>query len=157
MKLSTFIKSYKIALPSVCEKVSDWKSLYLGSVAFPDSDDKITFIFSNSDSMTSGSLGVSATLSESSIESISGGLDNISLIEEVPNVKINDAGKFLVVLNNLVNHLMKLFDDKLVDVEVNQLWFDHDNGLAHFELNKFKSEVQTDGRLFLFGDPLDEQ
>lgn len=156
MKLSTFIKSYNIALSSVCEKVSDWKSLYLCSVAFQDSDDKITFIFSNSDSMASGSLVVSATLSESSIESISGGLDNISLVEEVPNVKINDAGKFLIILNNLVNHIIKLFSYKLVDIEVIQLWFDHDKGLVHFELNKFKSDVQTDGRLFLFGDPLDD-
>lgn len=150
MKLSTFIKSYKIALSSVCEKVSDWESLYLVSVMFPDSDDNITFIFSNSDSMASGSLGVSATLSESSIESISGGLDSISLVEEAPDVKINDAGKFLVILNNLVNHLMKLFSDKWVDIEVNQLWFDHDKGLAYFKLDKFESVVQTDGKLFLF-------
>ena len=156
MKLSTFIKSYKIALSSVCEKVSDWKSLYLASVMFPDSDDNITFIFSNSDSMASGSLGVSATLSESSIESISGGLDSISLIEEAPDVKINDAGKFLVILNNLINHLMKLFSDKWVDIEVSHLWFDYDKGLAYFKLDKFESVVQTDGKLFLFGGRLDE-
>lgn len=36
MKLSTFIKSYKIALTSVCDKVSDWKAMFIGSIAFPD-------------------------------------------------------------------------------------------------------------------------
>jgi hypothetical protein len=157
MKLSTFIKSYKIALSSVCDKVNDWKSLYLGLVTFPEYDNTITFIFSNDESMSPGSLGVSATLKVSTVESISGGLDNISLFDNViPNVKVNDAGNVLIILNNLVNHLKTLYFDDWSSVEIDNVWFNPDKGLSYFELDKFKSAVQTDGRLFLFGDPLDD-
>lgn len=157
MKLSTFIKSYKIALSSVCEKVSDWKAIYFTSISFNESDNTVTFIFSDSDSMSPGSLGISATLKESVIESISGGLDNIYLIDSViPNVKINDAGNILVVLNNLMNHLKKLYSDDWISIELSNVWFNSDEGLAYFELDKFKSAIQTDGKLFLFGERLDE-
>lgn len=157
MKLSTFIKSYKIAFSSVCEKVSDWKAIYFGSVSFNESDNTVTFIFANSDSMSPDSLGISATLKSSAVENISGGLDSLYLIDSIiPNVKINDAGNVLVILNNLMNHLKKLYSDDWCSTELNSIWFDSDKGLAYFEIDRFKSVVQTDGKLFLFGGQIDE-
>lgn len=157
MKLSTFIKSYKIALSSVCEKVGNWKAIYFTSISLNELDDTVTFIFSDSDSMSPGSLGVSATFKVSAVESISGGLDSIYLIDSIiSNVKINDAGNVLVVLNNLMNHLKKLYSDDWISIELSDVWFDSDKGLAYFKLDKFKSAIQTDGKLFLFGERLDE-
>lgn len=157
MKLTTFIKSYKIALSSVCEKVSDWGAIYFTSISLNELDDTVTFIFSDSNSMSPGSLGVSATFKVSVVESISGGLDSIYLIDSIiPSVKINDAGNVLVVLNNLMNHLKRLYSDDWSSIELSDVWFDSDKGLAYFKLDKFESVVQTDGKLFLFGGRLDE-
>lgn len=157
MKLSTFIKSYKIALSSVCEKVNGWKAIYFTSLSFNELDDTATFIFSDNDSMSPGSLGISATLKESAIESISGGLDNLYLVDSIiPNVKINDAGNVLVILNNLMSHLKRLYYDDWGSIELGDVWFNSDKGLAYFKLDKFESVVQTDGKLFLFGGRLDE-
>ena len=152
MKLSTFIKSYKIALSSVCEKVNDWKAIYFTSISFNELDDTATFIFSDNDSMSPGSLGISATLKESAIESIRGCLDSLYLVDSIiPNVKINDAGNVLVILNNLMNHLKRLYSDDWSNIDITNVWFNSDKGLAYFELDRFKSTVQTDGKLFLFG------
>ena len=53
MKLSTFIKSYSIALYSICCKVIDWGNIYFDSALYnSQDDDKITFIFSNSESIS---------------------------------------------------------------------------------------------------------
>lgn len=159
MKLSTFIKSYKIALTSVCDKVSDWKAMFIGSITFPDeTDNRITFIYSNSCDMEPGSMGISASLSIPSIESISGGLDSFSHLSKhiSQDTKINDSGRFLIILSNLSNRLKDLFGDDWVNVKVSHVWFNPDRGFAYFELDRFKTTVQTDGFLFLFGDPLDE-
>ena len=48
MKLTTFIKSYKIALANINDKVADWKDVYVGSILFPEKDeDTLQFVFSN--------------------------------------------------------------------------------------------------------------
>lgn len=67
MKLSTFIKSYSIALYSICCKAIDWDSIYFDSALYKSHDDKITFIFSNSESTSLGSLVISVTLNTATI------------------------------------------------------------------------------------------
>ena len=39
MKLTTFIKSYKIALANINDNVADWKDVYVVSVLFPEKDE----------------------------------------------------------------------------------------------------------------------
>ena len=147
MKLSTFIKAYKIALSSVCVQIKDWKGVYIGSIIFPDAEDnRITFIFSNNADLEPGSLGVSASLSVDAVESIKGGL-----------AKISDVGKVLIVLNNLSLRLRDLYQDDWSNIDITNVWFAPDRGFAYFELDRFKSTVQTDGQLFLFGDPLNDE
>ena len=113
MKLSTFIKSYSIALYSICCKVIDWDNIYFDSALYnSQDDDKITFIFSNNESMSLGSLGISVTFNTATIESIHSGFENNTLINEsIPGVKVNDAGNFLIILNNLVSHLKRMLAD----------------------------------------------
>ena len=160
MKLSTFIKAYKIALSSVCVQIKDWKGVYIGSIIFPDAEDnRVTFIFSSSADLEPGSLGVSASLSVDAVESIKGGLANIALAEEhiTSNAKISDVGKVLIVLNNLSLRLRDLYQDDWSNIDITNVWFAPDRGFAYFELDRFKSTVQTDGQLFLFGDPLNDE
>ena len=158
MKLSTFIKSYSIALYSICCKVIDWDNIYFESALYKSQDDKITFIFSNSESTSLGSLGISVTLNTATIESIHSGFENNTLINEAtPDVKVNDAGNFLIILNNLASHLKRMFADDWLTVEISDISFNHDTGYANIELDRFKSAVHTDGKLFLFGDTLDNE
>ena len=158
MKLSTFIKSYSIALYSICCKVIDWDNIYFESALYKSQDDKITFIFSNSESTSLGSLGISVTLNTATIESIHSGFENNTLINEAtPDVKVNDAGNFLIILNNLASHLKRMFADDWLTVEISDISFNQDTGYANIELDRFKSAVHTDGKLFLFGDTLDNE
>ena len=158
MKLSTFIKSYSIALYSICCKVIDWDNIYFDSALYKSQDDKITFIFSNSESISLGSLGISVTLNTATIESIHSGFENTTLINEaIPDVKVNDAGNFLIILNNLVSHLKRMFVDDWLTIEISDISFNQDTGYANIELDRFKSAIHTDGKLFLFGDTLDNE
>lgn len=159
MKLSTFIKSYSIALYSICCKVIDWDNIYFDSALYNSQDDnKITFIFSNNESMSLGSLGISVTFNTAIIESINCGFENNTLINEsIPGVKVNDAGNFLIILNNLVSHLKRMLADDWLTVEISDISFSHDTGYANIELDRFKSAIHTDGNLFLFGDTLDNE
>ena len=158
MKLSTFIKSYSIALYSIYCKVIDWDNIYFDSALYKSYDDKITFIFSNSESISLGSLGISVTLNTATIESICSGFENNTLINEaIPDVKVNDAGNFLIILNNLASHLKRMFADDWLTIEISDISFNQDTGYANIELNRFKSAVYTDGKLFLFGDTLDNE
>ena len=158
MKLSTFIKSYSIALYSICCKAIDWGSIYFDSALYKSHDDKITFIFSNSESTSLGSLGISVALNNATIESINCGFENNTLINEaIPNVKVNDDGNFLIILNNLASHIKRMFADDWLTVEISDISFNQDTGYANIELNRFKSAIHTDGKLFLFGDTLDNE
>lgn len=124
MKLSTFIKSYNIALYSICCKAIDCDSIYFDSALYKSHDDKITFIFSNSESTSLGSLGISVALNNATIESINCGFENNTLINEaIPDVKVNDAGNFLIILNNLASHLKRMFADDWLTVEISDISF----------------------------------
>ena len=125
MKLSTFIKSYSISLYSICCKAIDWGSIYFDSALYKSHDDKITFIFSNSESTSLESLGVSVTLNTATIESIHNGFENNTLINEaIPDVRVNDAGNFFIILNNfLASHIKRMFADDWLTVEISDISF----------------------------------
>ena len=102
MRLTTFIKSYKIALANINDKVADWKDVYVGSILFPEKDeDTLQFIFSNGYNMQPGDIAISATVSISRVECIKGGLNTI---EEV-TMKILDKD---VLAREYINHGEKI-------------------------------------------------
>ena len=124
MKLSTFIKSYSIALYSIRCKVIDWDNIYSDSALYKSHDNKITFIFSNSESTSLGSLCISVALNNATIESINCGFENNTLINEaIPDVNVNDADNFLIILNNLASHLKRMFADDWLTVEISDISF----------------------------------
>lgn len=72
-------------------------------------------------------------------------------------MKVNDACNFLIILNNLASHLKRMFADDWLTVEISDISFNQDTSYANIELNRFKSAIHTDGKLFLFGDTLDNE
>lgn len=157
MKLSTFIRSYMIALYSICDKISDWKSAYLDSVSFQHSNNRVLFTFSDNESFDPGSLCISVAINTSSVENIDCCLeDYLSMFSSIKQDKINYAFNILVILDSLASHIKILFGDCWNTVKITNAWFSQDRIFAYFELDQFKDVVQTDGRLFLFGDLLNE-
>ena len=145
MRLLTFIKAYKIALYSISEKVSKWKDVYLGDVYFPGEHDipdtRVGFLFSNSQTMEPGAIGLSVALDIFGVENISG----------KPVIKINDAGRVIVILDGLITQLESILDTGIESVHISSMSFNFDEDLAILKLNAFRDEIYTNGNLILFG------
>lgn len=162
MKFISFIKAYKFALASVSEKISDWPTAYLGSVHFPDEDDKITFIFSTGPYMQTGDLALSASISIPSLERYRGGLKSIAeatgnsldkdtLAKEYVrrNVEINEVGRVVVLLDVLLEKL-KLITDDWENSILKDIQFNFENDLARFDVDDMR--ILTNGCLVSFGE-----
>lgn len=153
IKLTTFIKAYKIALSNISDKVSKWNKVYLGDIDFSNSEN-IVFIFTNSSTMEPGALGISAGLNIELVEKLKGGLDNITISKDYINTgaEINEVGRMLIVLDNLFQTLTNMGPDFWEDAKVKSIDFDFDKGLAIFNTDIFKAPISTDGRLVLIGN-----
>ena len=170
MKLTTFIMAYKIALHNIGSKVASWKSVYVGSIYFPEeNEDRLAFIFSTGHDMQAGEMALSVSLKKSSLSNLktdNGGLNNIADMNGINNAldsdllareykshgeKINEAGRFIVLLEILLNRLQAAYPDSWEDMEVNEIYFDFNKDLAEFCMGG-KSRIYTDGQLVLFGD-----
>lgn len=153
IKLTTFIKAYKIILSNISDKVSKWGKVYLDSVDF-DNSENVIFTFISSSVREVGVMGISAGLNIELIENIKGGLDNITISKEYINTgaEINEAGRMLIVLDNLFQTLTNMGPDFWEDTKIKSIEFDFDKGLAIFETDLFKAPISTDGRLVLIGN-----
>jgi hypothetical protein len=155
MKLTSFIKIYKIALSHIVDATKDWPRVYLGEVIFPGFVDvpknKIRLVFASTSDMEPGSLGLQLSFNIESIDSLKGGLDNVSVAKEYINsdVEINDAGRLLLVLENILNHYKSLYPDHYQDIELNSFYFNFDKGTVVFDSNITDGPINTDGHLFL--------
>lgn len=167
MKLTTFIKAYKIALSNINDKVASWKSVYVGSILLPEKNDpRLAFIFSTGHDMQAGELAMSVSLNENSLDRLdntSKGLDSVSeitknaldkdvLAREYKSrcEKINEAGRFVIVLEVLLDRLKSVEPDSWSDSDVSEIYFDFNKDLAEFCING--SRVYTDGQLLLLGE-----
>lgn len=157
MRLLTFIKAYKIALYSISEKVSKWKDVYLGDVYFPGEHDipdtRVGFLFSNSQTMEPGAIGLSVALDIFGVENISGNIESLTLSNGSikPEIKINNAGRVIVILDGLVTRLESILDTGIESVHISRMSFNFEEDLAILKLSAFKDEIHTDGNLILFG------
>lgn len=165
MKFTTFIKAYKIALFNVNKKVSSWKNVFLGSVFFPENEDKtVKFIFTSGYNMQPGDIGISATLNVENIENLpKGGLRTIAemtsdaLDKDVmareyisKGEKINEAGRMLVLLETLLLRLQTMEPDTWESSKIESMIFDFDKDIAEFSIDN--KRVYTNGSLVLLGD-----
>lgn len=162
MKLTTFIKTYKIALASTTERVSNWNNIYLCEIHFPEDDGKIKFTFSNEYDMKPGAIAISVTIDSFRAESIEGGLKSVSemmshildsniLAREYinHNEKINEAGRMVVLFDTLMQHLKEdTFNWK--DAIIKDVLFNFEDDAAKFLIND--KSIITNGCLVLFGN-----
>ena len=109
MKFTTFIKSYKIAISQINDKVSDWEKVYIGEIIFPNTGNYVIhFIFSSGYNMQPGDLAISVPVNSFNVEQLDGGLNGIlqltngqydacTLAREYIDAKekINDVGRIL--------------------------------------------------------------
>lgn len=157
MKLTTLLKSYKIALYEISRRVSDWDRVYIGTVEVPEKDKNITFIFSDTKDMSYGSIGLKVSFHTSKIESIPTVWDDDvdKLKKSAPN-EINDAGKFLIVILSMMQQVEKIAssNDEVERVEVISVYFNVDKNTVTFNLafDNYKMSICTDGDFYLFSE-----
>lgn len=164
MKLTTFIKAYKIALFNISEKVIDWKGVYVGGVTFPEDNElKLNFTFTSGYNMQTGDIAISASLNIAHVEMLKGGLSTIaqmttdSLDKDTmakeyikQGEKINEAGRMLVLLETLLSRLRTMKPDAWEDSIISSVVFNFDNDTAEFCIDG--SRIYTNGCLLMFGD-----
>jgi len=164
MKLTTFIKAYKIALFNISDKVNEWKGVYIGDIEFPkDNEFKLKFTFSSGYSMQTGDIAISASLNIEHVENLKGGLNTIaqmttdSLDKDMmareyinQNEKINEAGRMLVLLETLLSRLQTMKPDKWESSIISSVGFNFENDIAEFCIDG--SRAYTNGCLLMFGD-----
>ena len=160
MKLITFIKSYRIALFNVCNRVKDWKSVYLGDVTFPDNNDKLTFLFSNGYNLQPNDLGIFSSVSVSEVEKlnvdykdvtkfISDKIDKTLLAREYINKheKINEVSRLVVIFDCLLETLQSLYGKSFDDADLSGIDFNFTKDLLCVKLNG--TNVYTNGVVLL--------
>lgn len=155
MKLSTFIKSYKIALSEIYNKVKDWNRVYLGEFEFFEDSNIVTFTFSSTPDMEENSIGLKVSFNIHAISAISDGVEKIAVAKEYINKdsQINDIGRFLLVLENTYNQINSMdgeFDFK-------DLNFNLAKDVAVFNFivtddSKYRLSVYSDENMSMFGD-----
>lgn len=150
MKLTTFIKSYKIALSQICDKVKDWPRVYFCDVQLMDGG-VTPFTFSNSSEMTLGALGITVSVNTFMVEMIPGGLDNIALSKDYmkPETEINEAGRVLIILDEVVKRFRGDEYYPLEDLNLVSFSFNYDRNVAVIDTDKIR--IYADGNLILFG------
>lgn len=165
MKLTSFIKAYKVALSNLGPKVEHWQNVYLGCVDFPNESNqfRIVFTFSSGYLMSPGDLGITAAVSLYSIEQLKGGLDSVMAITngEVDKdtiarkyierkEKINECGRVVVLLETLLNKVAEAEPDTWRDASITDMSYNFDQDTAMFCVNGVK--IYTDGCLILLGE-----
>jgi hypothetical protein len=183
MKLTSFIRSYKLALSTVCERSHNWKKIYVCKIVLPDKDEsnKVEFVFSPKPIIESSDIGMSVSIKVGSIYKMS--MPSTDLLLSCVNneiimtndlinkediskeyinkkEKINDSGRFLIILENLLSKLEEshneevqpsFFEPALIESDmIDSISFNFEDDLAIFSINE--SNIYTNGSLTLFSD-----
>lgn len=163
MKLVNFINTFKFSLAGTIERVSNWKNIFLWKVDFPLNEcDNITFTFCNNASPEPGSLAIASSVSESAIckeckksyalKLIDSSYDYFELAKHFKNTNdnINNAGRFLVILDVLSNQINSLLCN--CEYDITDVNFITDKDLVELIINN--KSVLTDGVIINFGSLL---
>ena len=157
MNIVNFIKACKIALAGVIKQVSDWNKIYLGCIIFPTDDDLIRFIFYNDPTGAPGSYGISYTVSENGIKSLThasyqklGLFDTDSIDKEdiaqkylAVKERIDEVSRFIVILEILLDKFRAAFQDDWKSLDVSNVNFCVDKDILEVTVNDMK--VRTNG------------
>jgi hypothetical protein len=144
MKLSTFIKSYKLALYNIWHRISDWDNVFVHSVEFLD--DRVRFTFISTCTAEPGSIGIQLSLYGKQVDSVACGLDNLQFDVKLNNKDnpINDFGRVLFTLENIASKFKQTYNDVDLTSEITSFDFDLNKNLIKFKTNKFENEISTD-------------
>lgn len=149
MKLSTFIKSYKLALYNIGTKTSDCDSVFVHSVEFLD--DKVRFTFTSTSAADPGSIGIQLSLYGKQIDSVAGVLDEFPFDGKLNNKDnpINDFGRTLFTLENIAGKFKQVYNDIDLTSEITSFDFDLNKNLVKFKTDKFENEISADETFML--------
>ena len=158
MKLTTFIKAYKIVLSDIDKKVKDWNRVFVTDVSHEDKTLKI--VFSNSAIMEPGAIAMRTAVNLSMVEQIKSGLIKLSIADDYANAinEINDVGKFITVLDFVLLQTAKMVKDIDNDVDVYDVYFDLEKNFAIFNLaihdngELIDLTIHTDGKIAMFSN-----
>ena len=159
MKLTTFIKAYKLSLAEIANKVKDWKSVYFGTVDLPnETNENVVITFSSTSDMAPGSIGVTVAFNEKSVESLKDGISEPAIPKGyLDNVKSsNDAIRFLIALYKCYKQIECEVDD-IESALLNSCTYTDDSDLVTFNLiidescNQYVLPVYTNCVLTMIG------
>lgn len=156
IKLSTLIKSFKIAISNIYEKTEKWEHVYLGDIIFPgeddNPDDRITLMFSSTPDMQPGSIGISISMNVYSIDKLEGGMNYISSSEFInSDCEINEVSNLIIVLGNLIETLSSIDSSYINNIKIKSVRFNFDDRNISLDTDMFDSTIIASERLVLLG------
>lgn len=159
MKLTTFIKAYKLSLAEITTKVKDWDRVYFGTVDLPnETNENVVITFSSTPDMAPGSVGVTIAFCEKSVESLKGGISEPTFSKGyLDNVKSsNDAIRFLIALHYCYKQIKNYVND-IESILLDSCAYTADSDLVTFNLiidencNQYALPVYTNCVLTMIG------
>lgn len=159
MKLTTFIKAYKLSLAEITNKVKDWDRVYFGTVDFPnETNENVVITFSSTPDMAPGSTGVTIAFDEKSVESLKGGISELAVPKDyLDSVKqSNDAMRFLIAIHSCYKQIKNEVND-VESVLIDSCKYSADSDMVTFKLiidencNQYLLQVYTNCILTMIG------
>lgn len=158
MKVTTFIRAYKIILSDIEKKVRDWERVFITDVSF-DSN-KLQVVFADNKDMVPGTIVMRTALDYSLVDRLKSGIDKLPISGVYADAidEVNDAGKFISVLDFTLSQLKTMVNDIEKDSRLLGIYFDTVNNLVVMDLSlteefeTFKLTLRTDGKLAMFSD-----
>lgn len=162
MKFTTFIRAYKVILSDISKRVKDWDRVFVTQAQFDDS--KLQLVFSDSKDMSPGAIALRTTFNYVAVSKdlkwAAFNIGKLSIADTYTNLisEVNDAGKFISILDFVLSQLKGIVDNVEKDVQMFDLYFDTVNNLIVFglsltdEYETFMVTLRTDGHVTMFSD-----
>lgn len=158
MKVTTFIRAYKIILSDIEKKVRDWERVFIIDVSF-DSN-KLQIVFADNKDMVPGTIAMRTALEYGLVDRLKLGTSKLPIISAYADAidEVNDVGKFMSVLDFTLSQLKTMVNDIEKDAHLLGIYFDTVNNFAVMDLSltdefeTFKLTLRTDGKLTMFSE-----
>lgn len=162
MKFTTFIRAYKVILSDISKRIKDWDRVFVTQAQFDDS--KLQLVFSDSKDMSPGAIALRTTFNYGAVSKdlkwAALNIGKLSIADTYTNLinEVNDAGKFINILDFVLSQLKCIVDNVEKDAQMFDLYFDTVNNLIVFglsltdEFETFMVTLRTDGHVTMFSD-----
>lgn len=158
MKVTTFIRAYKIILSDINQKIRDWERVFITNVSF-DSN-KLQIVFADNRDMLPGTIVMRTALEYGLVDRLKLGIDKFPISGAYADAieEVNDAGKFISILDFTLSQLKTMVNDIEKDAHLLDVYFDTANNFVIMglsltdEFEAFKLTLRTDGKLTMFSE-----